>query len=132
QPRQVVVRGDQVRAFFLERVQIQRQRRDQGLAFACLHLSNAAREQYGAGQHLHVVVALANRAARGFANGRERLRQQVIEALAGQEAATELGGLVAQGVVGERLVIPFQSVDLGKEGLKFLYFAFGGVTAELR
>ena len=114
----------------VERVQVERQRGDQRLAFARLHLGDAARVQHSAGQHLHVVVALADRAPRGFAHGREGFGQQVVEGLAVAEPVAELGGLVAQRLVGQRLVLGLEGVDLRDQGPQLLDFAFGGVAAE--
>jgi hypothetical protein len=87
--------------------------------------------QDGAGQQLDVVVPLADGAACRFADGRERFRQQVVQRFVGLEAAAELAGLVTQRLVGQRLVVALQRVDLGQDGPELLDFAFGGVTAEL-
>ena len=130
QSRQVVVGGNQVRAFAFDRVQVQGQRGDQRLAFTSPHLGDTARVQHRAGEHLHVVVAFADGAARGFAGGRERFGQQVVEAFALLEAAAELGRFVAQRLVRQRLIVLLQGVDLGEDGLESFDFALGGVAAD--
>ena len=56
---QIVVHGDDVNAFAFERVEIDGQRRNQGLAFASLHFGNDAPVQDHAAHELHVEVALA-------------------------------------------------------------------------
>ena len=132
QARQVVVGCHQVGALARQRVQVQRQRGDQRLALARLHLGDAARVQDGAGEQLDVVVALADRAARGLADGGEGLGQQVVERLARQEAAAELGRLVAQLLVGQRLVLGLERVDLDDERPQALDFALRLVAAQFR
>ena len=76
---QVVVDRDQVRAAPGERVQVERQRRDQRLALAGLHLGDLALVQDDAAEALHVEVAQADGAPRRLAHGRERLRQDLVE-----------------------------------------------------
>ena len=56
---QVVVHGDDVNAFAVERVEIGGQRGDERLAFAGLHFGDLAVVQDHAADHLHVVVAHA-------------------------------------------------------------------------
>ena len=100
---QVVVDGDDVHALAGERVEVDRQRRDQGLAFAGPHLGDGALVQHHAADELHVEMALAERALRRLAHGGEGRDQDVVEALAGRELRLELVGAGAQLVVGERL-----------------------------
>ena len=68
---EVVVDGDDVHAAAGERVEIDRQRGDQRLAFAGLHLGDLAFVQDHAADQLHVEMALAERALGGFAHGGE-------------------------------------------------------------
>ena len=84
--REVVVDGDDVDALAGERVQIGGQRRDERLAFARLHLGDLAAVQHHAADQLHVEVPHVQRAAAGFADDGEGLRQQVVERLALGEA----------------------------------------------
>ena len=62
-----------------QRVQVERERRDEGLALAGLHLGDPTEVQRGAAHHLHVEVTLADRAHGRFPSGGEGLGQQVVE-----------------------------------------------------
>ena len=87
---QVVVDRDDVDALAGERVEVRRQRRDQGLALTGLHLGDVAEVQCGATHDLDVEVALAEHPLGRLADGRERLRHDVVERLALLEALLEL------------------------------------------
>ena len=50
-----------------------------------------------------------------LAHDRERLDEQIVEIFALFEPAAELTGLGLEGVVGERLHLGFERVDLGHE-----------------
>ena len=103
---QVVVDGDDVDALAGERVEVDRQRGDERLAFAGLHLGDLAAVEHHAADQLDVEVPHVEHAAAGFADDREGLGQQVVERLAVGEARAELGGLGAELRVGERLDRP--------------------------
>ena len=91
-PGQVVVDRDDVDALAVERVEIDRQRGDQGLAFAGPHLGDLALVQDHAADQLHVEMALAERALGGLAHGGEGLGQDVVQGLAlGQPLAQHRG-----------------------------------------
>ena len=109
---EVVVDRDDVHALAGERVEIDRERRDQRLAFAGLHLGDPALVQDHAADQLHVEMALAERALGRLAAGREGRNQDVVERLAGGELLAELRGARAQRVVGERFELLLQRVDL--------------------
>ena len=81
-PRQVVVDGDHVHASRRQGVEIDRQRRDQRLAFAGLHLGDHAPVQHDAAEELHVEMALAERSLRRLADGGEGVDQKIVEGLA--------------------------------------------------
>ena len=83
---EVVVHRDDVHALAGERVEIDRQRRDERLAFAGLHLGDAALVQHHAADELDVEMALAERALGRLAHGREGLDQDIVELLAGRPA----------------------------------------------
>ena len=108
---EVVVDGDDVDAAAGERVEIDRQRRDQRLAFAGLHLGDLALVQHHAADELHVEMALAERALGGLAHGGEGRHQQIVERGAVGELLLELVGARAQRLVGERLELRLQRVD---------------------
>ena len=105
-PGEVVVHRDDVDALAFERVEIGRQRGDEGLALAGLHLGDLALVEHGAADQLHVEVPHVEHAASGLAYDGKRLGQQVVERLALGEALAELRGLGAQLLVGERLDAP--------------------------
>ncbi len=99
---QVVVDRDDVDALAGQRVQVGRQRRHQRLAFAGLHLGDAAAVQHHAADELHVEVPHAERAAPGFADEGERIGQQVVERLALVGADAQIVAAFAQAGVRER------------------------------
>ena len=93
---EIVVDGDDMDALALERVQIDRERRDEGLALAGLHLGDLAAVERDAADQLDVVMALAERADRRLANGREGLGDQIVELFAIGQPLAEALGLAAQ------------------------------------
>ena len=78
---QVVVDGDQVDAATGERVEVRRERGDEGLALTGLHLGDPAEVQRGAAHDLDVEVPLTERALARLAHGGERLGEEVVEVL---------------------------------------------------
>jgi hypothetical protein len=62
-----------------ERVEIDRQRRHQRLAFAGFHLRDAAFVQHHAADQLDVEMTLAERALAGLAHGGEGWHQDVVK-----------------------------------------------------
>ena len=100
--RQVVVDRDDVHALARERVQVGRQRRHERLAFARLHLGDAAVVQHHAADELHVEVPHVEHAASRFAHDRERFRQQLVQRGALGDALAKACGLDAQIGVRER------------------------------
>ena len=98
---EVVVDRDEVDALAGERVQIERQARDERLSFTGLHLGDVALVQDDAAHHLDVEDALVGLAQARLAHGGERLEEDVLELLAVREPLAELDRLPAQLVVGE-------------------------------
>ena len=82
-----------------QRVEIDRQGRDQRLAFAGLHLGDHAAVQDDAAQQLHVEMALAQRSLRRLADGGERVDQKIVERLAARQPLPEPGRARPQFVV---------------------------------
>jgi hypothetical protein len=119
----VIVHGDNVNAFPLERIQVGRQRRNQRLPLARFHLGDFSAVQNDAAYELHVEMAHVQRAAAGFADYGEGLREKVLERLAGGEPMAELVGLRAQLFVGELLDPRFQRVNLNDKRPHPLQFA---------
>jgi len=62
-----------------QRVQIQRQRGDQCLALARLHLGDAPLVQHDSADELHIEVPHVQRASRGFTTRCERFGQDVVQ-----------------------------------------------------
>ncbi len=113
----VVVDGDDVDALTGQRVEVDRQRRDQRLAFAGLHLGDIALVQHHAADQLHVEMALAERAFGRLAHGSEGRNQNVVERLAVCELFAEFGGAGLQRFVRERGDLRFKRVDGVDAGL---------------
>ena len=116
---QVVVDRDDVHALAGERVEVGRQRRDQGLALTGLHLGDVAEVQRGATHDLDVVVALAQGALGGLAHGGEGLGQQVVEGLAVGDAARwyrRSAPRSSSSVMADEVVL--DGVDLLGDGLQ--------------
>jgi hypothetical protein len=110
---EVIVDGDDVDALAGERVEIDRQRRDQRLAFAGAHLGDRAFVQHHAADQLDVEMALLERALGRFAHHREGRGEEVVDGLAGGELGAERVGLGAQLLVGQRGDFGLERVDLG-------------------
>ena len=108
---EVVVDGDDVHAAPGHRVEIDRKRGDQRLAFAGLHLGDLALVQDHAADQLHVEMALADGALGRLAHGGEGRHQNVVERGAVGDLLLEFVGARPQRVVGERLQLLLQRVD---------------------
>ena len=100
--REIIVDGDDVDAAPFERARVDRQRRDERLAFAGLHLGDASLVEHLTAHDLHVEVTHAERALAGLAHDREDLGQHRVERFALLEPALELRRLGLQLGVGER------------------------------
>ena len=98
-------------------VEIDRQRRDQRLAFAGLHLGDLAFVQDHAADQLHVEMALAERALGRLAHGGEGRHQDVVERLAFGDLRLEGVGARAQLVVRQLCEFRLQRVDGVDPGL---------------
>ncbi|MFK4608031.1 hypothetical protein ABIF57_007483 [Bradyrhizobium diazoefficiens] len=118
---EIIVDGDDVDALAGERVEIDRKRRHQRLAFAGLHLGDVALVQHHAADQLDVEMALAERALGGLAHGREGRHQQVIERLALGELLLEVGRAGLELLVGELDELGLQRVDRVDAGLISLH-----------
>ena len=112
---QVIVDGDHVHALAGQRIEVDRQRGDQGLALAGAHLGDLAHVQHHAADQLHVIRTHAQDAHRTFAADGKGFGQQLVERFALAVAALELLGLGLQLGVGERLHLRFECVGLGDD-----------------
>ena len=108
---EIIVDGDDVDALALERVQIDRERRDQRLALAGLHLGDLAAVERDSSDQLDVVVALAERPDRRFAHRRKGFGEEIVEPGAVGQAPAEELGLGAQFVVGQSRNRRLESID---------------------
>ena len=88
---EVVVDGDDMHA-----VKIRGKRRDEGLAFAGLHLGDLALVKDDAADHLHGIVPHIQHAPGRLRDGGERFRQDAVELLAVGDALLELRGHTLQ------------------------------------
>jgi hypothetical protein len=96
-----------------KRVQIDRQGRDQRLAFAGLHLRDIALVQHHAADQLHVEGPHAERPLGALAGDGEGRHQQFVDGLALGDLGAELVGLAAQLFVAQRGHLAFQRIDGG-------------------
>ena len=78
-----------------QRVQVQREARDERLALAGLHLGDVALVEDDPAHHLDVEHPLVGLADARLAHGCEGLEEQVVELLPVREPLAELGGLRA-------------------------------------
>jgi hypothetical protein len=111
-PGEVVVDRHDVDAAFEQGVRVHRERRDQRLSLAGLHLGHLALVQDVSAHDLHVEVTHAEGALSRLATDRERLGQHVVERLAGGEASPELRRLGLQFGVREGRHRRFEGVRL--------------------
>ncbi len=107
---QVVVDGDDMDAVAGQRIEIDRQRRDQRFAFAGLHLGDVAFVQHHAADQLDVEMPLAEGAFGRLTHRGKGGNQNVVQRLAVSELLAELDGACFQRLVGKR-------GDLGLEGV---------------
>ena len=98
-------------AFAGQGVEVDRQGRDQGLAFAGLHFRDLAPVQNNAAQHLYVEMAQAKGAFGGFAHGGEGFDHDVVDAFPRLKSLSEGGGAGLERVVGQLLEFRFKAVD---------------------
>jgi hypothetical protein len=108
---EVVVDRHDVHALAGEGVHVGRQRCDQRLALAGLHLRDLAVVQHHAADQLHVEVAHAQRALGRLADHGEGFDQELIDRRAAGDALLELVGLGAQRLVGKLRQLCLERVD---------------------
>ncbi len=111
-------------------VQIDRQGGDQGLALTGLHLGDHAAVQHDAAHELHVEVPLAEGPLGRLSHGREALDQQLVERGTLRVALFEGGGARSDGLVGERLELRLEGIDLPDQAIQALDVAFVRGTEE--
>ena len=120
---QVVVDRDDVHVVAGKRVEVPRQRGDERLALASLHLGNLAGVEGHATDELNVEVTQAKRALAGFAHRGKRLGQDLVERLAVFGTFAELVGKGAQLFVVELFHLGLQAIDAVDDALELLELA---------
>ena len=118
---EVVVDGDDVDALAGQRVEIDRKRCHQRLAFAGLHLGDVALVQHHAADQLDVEMPLAEGALGRLAHGGEGRNQDVVERLAVGDLLAEFGGAGLQRLIRQRGEFGLQRVDGVDAGLISLH-----------
>ena len=108
---EIVVDRHHVHPAPLEPVQVRGQGRDEGLAFAGLHLGDPAEVQGHAAHELDVEVALPEDPPGRLAHDGVGLDQQVVEGLALVQALAELDRLVRQRLVAQGLEFGLEIAD---------------------
>ncbi len=98
-------------AFSSQRVEVNRERGDQRLAFAGLHFRDFSVVQRDAADELDIEVPHADEAAAGLTHGGESGDEQVVERGALLDLLAEIDGLRRQVLVGELLHARFQFID---------------------
>ena len=95
-----------------ERVQIQRQARDERLALTGLHLGDVALVEHDPAHQLDVEEPLTRLALARLADRRERLVEDVVERLAVRNPLPELGALGVELRVAQRLEVGLERGDV--------------------
>ena len=103
-----------------QRVEIARQRGDQRLAFAGLHLRDLPLVKNDPAHELDVELPETDGSLGGFANDRVDLDQESVKRFPFGEAFFELGGFCAQVGIGQRCDRGFQGVDLRHDRMELL------------
>ena len=93
-------------------VEVERQRGDQGFAFAGLHLGNSALVQDDAANELDIVMAQPDRAHRGLADEGKCVDQDIFKVGAILQLRFEVGGPSFHLLVAEPLHGRLQRIDL--------------------
>ena len=128
---EVVVDGDDVDALAGQRVEVGREDGNERFALAGLHLGDAALMEHDAADDLHAVRTHAEHAVSRFANGGERLRQQLIQRLTGGETVLEFLRFGAEILVGEGAVIVLEGHDGIDQRRELFDLALGAGAEEL-
>ena len=109
--RQVVVHGDDVHSHARQGIQVCRQRRHQGLAFAGAHFSYIPLVQYDAAEQLHIEMAHVQGPFASLAHQGECLRYELLQGFAAFRPGSQLRGLLRELGVRERGNALLERVD---------------------
>ena len=110
--RQIIIDGNNVDALSFQRIQIDRCRSNQRLAFTGTHLSDVTAVQNNTANQLGIEVTHPQHAARGFTNDRKSLRQDIIQCLTLGKTCFEFIGFVRQRRIAQLLQTILQRIDL--------------------
>ena len=111
-PGKVIVHGDNVHALALDRVEIDRQRRHQGLAFTGAHFRDFTAVEHDPADQLHIKMPHPEHSHRCLANGGKCFGQNVVKLGAIIDQPAQFGGLSLQFSISQRLHLRFERVDL--------------------
>ncbi len=114
--------------FLRQRIEINRQGGDEGLAFAGFHLGDHAPVQNDPAHQLNIEMALAERAFGGLAHGRKSLDEKFVEFAPLFELGAEAGGLRAQFLIRKRREARLGVVDEVDERMQAFDVAVVGGT----
>ena len=109
---QVIVHRDHMHTFVGQCIEIDRQRRRQGLALTSAHFRNLAVVQCHAAQQLHIEVSHLHDAFGAFPDCGKSFWQQRVERFPGSDPRLELHGFGAQLLVAQGFESGFQRIDL--------------------
>ena len=98
-------------AFARQSVEIDGERRNKRLAFACAHFSNRAFVQHHAANKLNIKMTLAKRALSRFTHSRKSWHKQCIQRFARSNLILELLGARAQRIVAQRSEFGLKRID---------------------
>ena len=87
---QVIVHRNDVHPFAFDRIEVGRERGDEGLAFAGHHFGDVSSVEDHAADQLHIVVPHPQKAATRLTANGKRLDQQVFERFPGENALAKL------------------------------------------
>ena len=113
---EIVIDRHHMHAFGGQRIEIDRQGRHQRLAFAGLHLRDAALMEDHAADQLDIEMALSEGTFGGLADGGKGGRQEVLERAAIGQLFAEFHGSSLEGVIRQADEAVFQGVYLGYPG----------------
>ena len=125
--REVVVRRDEVRPLAFERVGVEGQRGDEGLALTGPHLGDMALVQSETAHELHVEMSLPEGPLRGLADRGEDLGEDVVERFAFRQALAKACRALGELLVAPLLELRLELVDARGDLAELAKLAFVGV-----
>ena len=130
-PSQIVVDRDHMDAVAGQRVEVDRQRRDKGLALAGLHLGDLAAMEHDAADDLNREVTHPQHPVGGLAAGREGVGQDVVQRFAVGQPLFQCRGDRLQLCIRKRLVVILQREHLVRDGTDLFQLLIGKAAENL-